>query len=564
MLLTRVRVRNFRCIKDLSVDLTETTVLVGENNTGKTAFLDAIRICLSHLRARSGRVFHEYDYHLQNDEATPAGADPIVIELFFEEPEPDSWHEDIVRELGNVAVLRDDERYVVTFRLTSGFDGDSNDFTSNWSFLDAQGNPLTGPAASAAQLSSLQRLALVFYLPALRDTSTHFAPRGRYWRNFLSESSIPEGDREDLEQAFSELNNRLIAAHQPLNEVRSRLEDAKKVIDFGAGDAVGIDALPTKLFSLLSRTQVSLASPSGARIPVDRQGEGTQSLAVLLLFGAFLRSRLSDVDPIAQPITALEEPEAHLHPSAVRSLMHVVADLPGQKIVSSHSAELLASVDPLSVRRFVRRGSGIDVNRIQADTLNPDEMRKFDFHVRRGRGELLFARCWLLVEGETETVLFAGVADALGIDLERAGVRIVQFGQSDVGMFGKVANQLGIPWYGVIDDDSGARKYRNAARAQLGDAAEADRLILPYENVELFLCESGFGDLYEAYVSPQKGRPSAPHGSPDYWRQVLNALPRRYSKPAIAAKAVWKMKEGSAVPQELRLILRKAMQLATG
>ena len=175
----------------------------------------------------------------------------------------------------------------------------------------------------------------------------------------------------------------------------------------------------------------------------------------------------------------------------------------------------------------------------------------------------MFARCWLLVEGETETVLFAGVADALGIDLERAGVRIVQFGQSDVGMFGKVANQLGIPWYGVVDDDSGAGKYRNAARAQLGDAAEADRLILPYENVELFLCESGFGGLYESYVSPQKGRPSAPHGSRDYWRQVLNALPRRYSKPAIAAEAVWKMKE-SSVPQELRRILEKATQLATG
>ncbi len=88
MLLTRVRVRNFRCIKDLSVDLAETTVLVGENNTGKTAFLDAVRICLSQLRARSSRVFHEYDYHLQDDEATPAGAHPIVIELFFEEPEP--------------------------------------------------------------------------------------------------------------------------------------------------------------------------------------------------------------------------------------------------------------------------------------------------------------------------------------------------------------------------------------------------------------------------------------------------------------------------------------------
>ncbi len=540
------------------------TVLIGENNTGKTAFLDAVRICLSQLRPRSGRLFHEYDYHLGDDEATPAGAEPIVIELFFVEPQPESWSDDIVRELGNVAVLGEDDRYAVTFRLTSGFDRDTNDFSSEWAFLDAQRNPLIGPASSAAQLNALQRVAPVFYLSALRDTTTHFAPRGRFWRNFLSESSIPEHDRQHLEQAFSELNDRLIAAHQPLKEVRSRLEDAKRVIDFGTGDAVGIDALPTKLFSLLSRTQVSLASPAGAKIPVDRQGEGTQSLAVLLLFGAFLRSQLSDLDSIAQPITALEEPEAHLHPSAVRALMQVVRDLPGQKLVSSHSGDLLASVDPLSVRRFVRRSGGIDVHHIQRNALDAEELRKFDFHVRRSRGELLFARCWLMVEGETETVLFAGAAEALDMDLERSGVRTVEFGQTDVAMLAKVANELGVPWYCVVDDDSGARTYGNAVRAQLGAATEGDRLTLPYENVEIFLCEHGFGDLYESRVSQQKPAPTARNGTPEYWRQVLAAMPNRYSKPAIAVEAVLTMKAGEIpVPETLKRILEKAVELGS-
>ena len=96
--MSRARVRNFRCIKDLSVDLEDMTVLIGEINTGKTAFLDAVRICLSQLRPRSGRLFHEYDYHLGDDEATPAGAEPIVIELFFVELQPESWSDDIVRE----------------------------------------------------------------------------------------------------------------------------------------------------------------------------------------------------------------------------------------------------------------------------------------------------------------------------------------------------------------------------------------------------------------------------------------------------------------------------------
>lgn len=563
MQLSKVRVRNFRCIKDISVDLNDTTILIGENNTGKTAFLDAIRICLSQLRARSGRVFHEYDYHLRDDAATPMDSDAIVIELFFIEPETESWHDDVIQELGNVAVLGDDDRYRVQFRVRSGFDRDTNDFISEWAFLDAQGSPLTGPATSAAQLNTLQRLASVFYLSALRDAAAHFGSRGPFWRNFLSESSLSQADREHLEHEFAELNDQLIAAHRPLSEVRTGLEDAKRVIDFGGGDAVGIDALPTKLFSLLSRTQVSLTSPAGAKIPVDRQGEGTQSLAVLLLFGTFLRTRLSELDPSAEPITCLEEPEAHLHPSAIRALMQVVRGLPGQKLVSSHSGDLLAGVDPLSVRRFVRRQAGIDVHRIRCDTFDPEEMRKFDFHVRRSRGELLFARCWLLVEGETETALFSGAANALDLDLERAGVRCVEFGQTAVGMLAKIANQLGISWYCVVDGDSGLRKYENTVRAQFGGSAEADRLTIPYENVEQFLCENGFGELYESRMSPQKRQPVADHGTADYWKQVLAALPRGYSKPSVAGEAALKMNVAEVpVPQVLQGILEKAVELA--
>lgn len=53
--------------------------------------------------------------------------------------------------------------------------------------------------------------------------------------------------------------------------------------------------------------------------------------------------------------------------------------LAGARLVSSHSGDLVASVDPLSVRRFVRRGGGIDVQRIRRNTLNAEETRKSTF-----------------------------------------------------------------------------------------------------------------------------------------------------------------------------------------
>ena len=562
MRLTSVRIRSFRCIRDLSVDLDETTVLIGENNSGKTAFLEAIRICLERLRGRERGPFSEYDYHLPDDESVPADAAPIEITLSFVETEAEPWSEGVVQALGDLLVRDADDRRCVTLRVTSSFDRASGEFVTDWDFLDANGNPL--PAGRAVgQLNTFQRLSPSFYLSALRDASRHFVAKGRFWRTFLAESGIPADDREDLSTALAKLNERLIGAHQPLREVRTRLEDTRKVIEFGVNEAVSIDALPTKLFSLLSRAQVSLSSRSGARIPVELQGEGTQSLAVLLLFGAFLRSKLSDLDPDAMSITALEEPEAHLHPSAIRSLMGIVSDLPGQKLLSTHSGDLLASVPSSAIRRFAHSNDGINAHRIEPRTLTEEEERKFDSHVRRTRGELLFAKCWLLVEGETETTLLAGAAETLDLDLDRAGVRCVEFSQTDVGMLAKVANSLGIVWYCVLDDDHGRRQYEQRVRNQFGAEAEADRLAVPYANVEQMLCEAGFGDLYESRMSPQKPHPTSPKGAAAYWTEVLNALPKKYSKPEVASEAAARMTaELTPVPEALSSILNKALELA--
>ena len=562
--LTSVTIRNFRCIKDITVHLDrKTTVLIGENNTGKTTFLQAIRICLERLRGQSRKVFDEYDYHLSSEDAAPANADPIEITLSFAEPAPDSWEEGIIQEFGDLAIQNDSECYEVRFHLHSHFNEQTGEFELEWDFLDAENEPLRGKNRTASGITTLQRLAPGFYLPALRDAAKHFDVRGRFWRIFLEDSSIPDPERQAMEEEFAKLNNQLINAHQPLADVRSKLEDANKVIDLGSGDTVSIDALPTRMFELLSKTQVNLSAGTGAKIPVGRQGEGTQSLAVLLLFGAFFDNKMSGLDSLAHPITALEEPEAHLHPSAIRSLADLVHDLPGQKILSSHNGDLLASVDPLSIRRFARQGDNISVHHISPDTLDEKETRQFNFHIRRHRGELLFARCWLLVEGETEVVLFPGAADALGIDLERAGVRCVEYSQSNVGMLAKIANQLGIEWYCVIDnDDAGIRDYEPKIINQLNGISKTDRRILPYINPELFLCENGFGDLYESRMSRQKTQPVSPKETPEYWREVLQALPSG-NKPEIALEAVEIMrKDKSKVPSVLKEIIEKTVHLA--
>jgi predicted ATPase len=78
MLLSRLRIENYRGVKLLELALDETTVLVGENNCGKTTVLHALRACLYTLRS-TGRAspFEEFDLHFASQSADPTSAPPI-------------------------------------------------------------------------------------------------------------------------------------------------------------------------------------------------------------------------------------------------------------------------------------------------------------------------------------------------------------------------------------------------------------------------------------------------------------------------------------------------------
>ena len=72
--------------------------------------------------------------------------------------------------------------------------------------------------------------------------------------------------------------------------MREHLGKVQELVALGGQDVVSVDAVPARVFDMLNRTQVSIASATGARLPIGRHGEGTQSLTVLMLFDAFLKS----------------------------------------------------------------------------------------------------------------------------------------------------------------------------------------------------------------------------------------------------------------------------------
>jgi putative ATP-dependent endonuclease of OLD family len=62
MFLTRIDIKNFRGLVELSLSFDKTTVLIGDNNTGKSTILAAIQLCLTRVLNKRGGAFGEYDW----------------------------------------------------------------------------------------------------------------------------------------------------------------------------------------------------------------------------------------------------------------------------------------------------------------------------------------------------------------------------------------------------------------------------------------------------------------------------------------------------------------------
>lgn len=572
MLLTKLRIENYRGINSLELDLNETTVLVGENNSGKTTVLHALRACLQALRS-SGRSspFDEFDLHFVSQAADPTSAPAIAITLTFEESQPGEWPAEIEQQLGGdggvVVLAPPDDRSRVQLRVSAQFSAVTQDIETTFEFLDASGNAL--PPKNRGRLGALQQLRPLFYLSALRDAGKEFSRTSQFWSPFVKNSQIDPAKKAEIEKQLESINAQIIEAHGTFKGVQEQLSRVQKLVALGEQDVVSVDAVPARVFDMLNRTQVSIASSTGARLPIGRHGEGTQSLTVLMLFDAFLKSELArkQGNKSTRPIVALEEPEAHLHPNAVRALWKTIRDIDGQKLIATHSGDLLSEVDLTSIRRLYRKRGQVKVGAISAGVLGTRDQRKFDFLVRRSRGELFFARCWLLGEGETEAILFSGIAEVLGLDLEQAGVRCLEYRLGDIDFFLDAANALGIAWHCLTDADGQGMKDAKKAEDRIPGTPKRKRwhisVLSGASSIEPYLASNGFLDVYEAIALPAKKENilTVDEGQPGYEEQIIKCSP---DKPTAAYAIVEAMRARgpASVPPVLKGAVMKAIALA--
>lgn len=185
-------------------------------------------------------------------------------------------------------------------------------------------------------------------------------------------------------------------------------------------------------------------------------------------------------------ILLIEEPELYLRPQAQRYLYRLLRkfSLAGnQTIYSTHSPAFL-NVVRLDELIFVERVSRAGTRALQPEPVTPDDdfrvMTEFD----AARSELFLARAVVLVEGLTEKLVLPFVFAALGHDVDREAISIIECGgKPNLPLFARICRATGIPYVIVHDSDRRASGKLVAAERALNaliaeSAAEGHAVVL--------------------------------------------------------------------------------------
>lgn len=266
---------------------------------------------------------------------------------------------------------------------------------------------------------------------------------------------------------------------------RNPLDDILQAVDLGAEKAdfealarqlesklsgsPALEALRGKLAEQLSKAlsdavvKSDLAFVPGSRIDDDAlsdirlqvtrggvprglmdQSDGTRALFAMAMY---------DLVSASANIVGIDEPEIHLHPTSQRTLAKLLKDGSNQKILATHSSDIVSTFDPECVATVKIGG---EVVQPTAGFLTSQEKLILRWWVH-SRLEPLTARRVVAVEGISDRIIVQRAAELSSRDLDRLGVSLVEtLGSLEMGPFVKLFGKDGfnIPMSILIDKDA--------------------------------------------------------------------------------------------------------------
>lgn len=422
-------------------------VLIGENDSGKTAIVDAIRYV---LRTQSGEFiqFEDKDFYQEPDgnrkdefkiECVFDGINEQDAGLFWEWL---SWNDDKTKYLLKVWLYAKRKDNIIMPTFSAGIEGQAERMDSE-----------------------ARELLKVVYFKPLRDALTDMT------HGYKSRLAQILGAHE-LFKTEKDVHGNIIK-----HKLETDYEKLKKEIENYFKVGGGGESITSEINSFLREHFLLNGDPRNAEVKLTG-GELTEILRLLDLIMEGNRSGLGTLNLLCiaaemllfnnqkkgLKLALVEELEAHLHPQYQLRLIEYISsqEKNEQFILSTHSITLASKIKLANM--IVLKGNDAFPMSSEYTKMKPADYNFLERFLDATKANLFFAKGLIMVEGDAENLLIPAIAQLIGKNLYQYGVSVVNVGSTAykryVNIFKrKDGKSFGMPIAVISDLDVRALEY---------------------------------------------------------------------------------------------------------
>lgn len=468
MIITKLKINNFKSINDMSLEFVEgKNIIVGQNNSGKSNIISAINLVIG--EKYPSKRFDDKFYYKNSDNFS------IVLQLSKCNEFDREYLENYNKKIGIYTIPKKDE-----YLLNSTDELDELDFRTNWKNnyeiiqMIESAKHIYVSLVSRKNEDTIYTLSidmgdenlykLKFFASELLSSfiTSAIIPSERSLKNELVINSYSWYGKliKNIWQNMSQENNTLLSEHNQnlTNVTNSIFESLTTELGQSVKDAIPYNKLEFKLIQDTKTDYykgIKILLDDGYYSLLDDKGSGIKSLMIIELFKLYCKKYHT-----FSSCLIVEEPEVFLHPQA-RSVLSKKIDqfLVGnnnQTIITTHSEQFLSNFD-IKQLTFISKEDGQSKKyKILNSDFTEKEFQKINIITKTENAEMFFADTVVLVEGGEKYIikkLFEIYKDELFLDYNNVSI-IKVGGKSYFDIYKKMLEKLGKKVYIIGDYDN--------------------------------------------------------------------------------------------------------------
>ncbi len=433
-------------------------LLVGENDSGKSAIIDAIRLVLL-TQSREFISLDYDDFNTSDSSDEDQRSNTFKIECIFRDlkpPEAKNFLEWLdFEEDGN----RKNRYYFRVFLIAKR--------EHRRIYYDIRAGPNEGKLID----SRARDLLRVTYLKPLRDAEYELYPRKNSRLSQILDSHQAFSDKDDhiVLNAVCRANEMIEQYFKGLNEKGEEISDqqGKQLLEEINSYLIDFSDKSNNLYCDFSISDVKLKAVLerlGLDLTASKAGLGSHNL--LFISTELLLLHRKEYDGLK--LALIEEIEAHLHPQAqlrlIECLQKKASELEVQLILTSHSPNLASKVK-LDNLIICKEGKVFPMGN-EYTKLEKGDYLFLERFLDVTKANMFFAQGIILVEGDAENMLVPAIAEIINLPLSKYGVSIINISSTAFLRYSKIFQRvsstdlMGIPVACITDCDVKPNIYK--------------------------------------------------------------------------------------------------------